>query len=218
MLMGVAEVLAGMRNDLPGTVKFIFQPRRKAHRGERAARADDRGSALDDPKPSAIFGSMCSRIRREIRYRPAHHGKRGRFPHRRAWPPDPWRAALGGIDPVVVASQIVLGLQTIASRQIDVTAAPAIVTVGAINGGVRFNIIPDSVVMLGTIRTFDTAVRNDIHARCAVRRNRSRKAPAQPRRSSSTPRQRDLQRSGMTEKFFPPCAKLRVRATSRLRR
>src|SRR2546426_83382 len=73
----------------------------------------------------------------------------------------PW----AGIDPIVIASQIVMGLQTITSRQIDVTAAPAIVTVGAINGGIRYNIIPDSVVMIGTIRTFDTAVRNDIHQR-----------------------------------------------------
>jgi amidohydrolase len=73
----------------------------------------------------------------------------------------PW----AGIDPIVIASQIVLGLQTITSRQVDLTAAPAIVTVGAINGGVRYNIIPDSVVMIGTIRTFDTAVRNDIHQR-----------------------------------------------------
>jgi amidohydrolase len=59
----------------------------------------------------------------------------------------------------------VVALQTITSRQVDVTAAPAIITVGAFNGGVRFNIIPDSVVMLGTIRTFDTAMRNDIHQR-----------------------------------------------------
>jgi amidohydrolase len=73
----------------------------------------------------------------------------------------PW----AGIDPIVVASQIVLGLQTITSRQVDLTTAPAIVTVGAINGGLRFNIIPDSVVMLGTIRTFDKAMRNDIHQR-----------------------------------------------------
>src|SRR2546425_9386620 len=73
----------------------------------------------------------------------------------------PW----AGIDPIVVASQIVLGLQTITSRQVDLTAGPDVITVGAINGGVRFNIIPDSVVMQGTIRTFDTAVRNDIHQR-----------------------------------------------------
>jgi amidohydrolase len=73
----------------------------------------------------------------------------------------PW----GGVDPIVVSSQIVLGLQTIASRQIDVTAAPAIVTIGMIQGGNRGNIIPDSVVMVGTIRTFDEAMRKDIHAR-----------------------------------------------------
>src|SRR6266436_8521423 len=169
MLMGVAEVLAGMRNDLPGTVKFIFQP------AEEGAPAGERGGAevmieegaLDDPKPSAIFGlHVFPYPAGEIRYRPAGAMAssdvlrivvRGRQTHGAL----PW----AGIDPVVVASQIVLGLQTIASRQIDVTAAPAIVTVGAINGGVRFNIIPDSVVMLGTIRTFDTAMRNDIHAR-----------------------------------------------------
>src|SRR4029077_16919967 len=70
----------------------------------------------------------------------------------------PWN----GVDPVVVASQIVLGLQTVVSRQIDLTSSPAIVTVATINGGVRGNIIPDSVVMTGTIRTFDDKQRQDI--------------------------------------------------------
>ena len=169
ILMGVAEVLAGMRNDLPGTVKFIFQP------AEEGAPVGERGGAelmieegaLENPKPSAIFGlHVFPYAAGELRYRPggtlASSDRfwivvRGRQTHGA----QPW----AGIDPIVVASQIVLGLQTIASRQIDVTAAPAIVTVGAINGGVRFNIIPDSVVMIGTIRTFDTAVRNDIHNR-----------------------------------------------------
>ena len=73
----------------------------------------------------------------------------------------PWN----GVDPIVVGSQIVLGLQTVASRQIDVTLAPAVVTVGVVRGGVRFNIIPDSVVMEGTIRAFDPAMQKDIHAR-----------------------------------------------------
>jgi amidohydrolase len=73
----------------------------------------------------------------------------------------PWR----GVDPIVLSAQIVNGLQTITARQTDVTAAPAIVTVGTINGGVRFNIIPDSVIMTGTIRTFDEAMRKDIHLR-----------------------------------------------------
>ena len=169
MLMGVAEVLAGMRNDLPGTVKFIFQP------AEEGAPAGERGGAelmieegaLDDPKPSVIFGlHVFPYPAGEIRYRSGGTMAssdafrivvRGRQTHGAL----PW----AGIDPIVVSSQIVLGLQTIASRQIDVTAAPAIITVGAINGGVRYNIIPDTVVMIGTIRTFDTAVRNDIHNR-----------------------------------------------------
>jgi amidohydrolase len=73
----------------------------------------------------------------------------------------PW----GGVDPIVVSAQIVLGLQTIASRQIDVTQAPAVVTIGSIHGGNRSNIIPDSVVLVGTIRTFDETMRKDIHDR-----------------------------------------------------
>jgi len=73
----------------------------------------------------------------------------------------PW----GGVDPIVVASQIVSNLQTIVSRQIDITNAPAIVTIGRINGGIRFNIIPDSVVMEGTIRALDPNMQKDIHAR-----------------------------------------------------
>src|SRR5438034_1104001 len=169
MLMGVAEVLAGMRNDLPGTVKFIFQPAEEgAPVGERGgAEVMIEEGALDDPKPSAIFGlHVFPYPAGEIRYRPGGAMAsadafrivvHGRQTHGAL----PW----AGIDPIVVASQIVLGLQTITSRQVDLTAAPAIVTVGAINGGVRYNIIPDSVVMIGTIRTFDTAVRNDIHQR-----------------------------------------------------
>ncbi|HTI04682.1 MAG TPA: amidohydrolase [Gemmatimonadales bacterium] len=169
MLMGVAEVLAGMRAEIPGTVKFIFQP------AEEGPPVGEQGGAelmvtegvLDNPKPSAIFGlHVFPYPTGEIRYRPGGtlaaadrfwivvHG-------RQTHGAQPW----SGVDPIVVASQIVLGLQTITSRQINVTTAPAIVTVGAINGGVRFNIIPDSVVMMGTIRTFDAAMRDDIHAR-----------------------------------------------------
>ena len=169
MLMGVAEILAGMRKDLPGTVKFIFQPAEEgAPTGERggAALMIEEG-ALDDPKPSAIFGlHVLPFPAGDIRYRPGGimasadafrivvHG-------RQTHGAQPWN----GVDPIVVASQIVLGLQTITSRQVDLTAGPDVITVGAINGGVRFNIIPDSVVMQGTIRTFDTTVRNDIHQR-----------------------------------------------------
>ena len=73
----------------------------------------------------------------------------------------PW----GGIDPIVIASQIVLGLQTIASRQLDVTKTPSIITIGSIHGGVRNNIIPDEVQMEGTIRTFSPEVQDDMHRR-----------------------------------------------------
>jgi amidohydrolase len=73
----------------------------------------------------------------------------------------PW----AGVDPIVVASQIVLGMQTIVSRQIDLTQAPAVVTAGMIRGGVRFNIVPEEVVVEGTVRTFDPAMQNEIHER-----------------------------------------------------
>ena len=73
----------------------------------------------------------------------------------------PW----SGVDPIVAAAQIVLGLQTIVSRQINVTQEPAVVTIGGIDGGNRFNIIPDKVEMVGTVRTFDEKMRDDIHSR-----------------------------------------------------
>ena len=169
MLMGVAEVLAGMRQELPGTVKFIFQPAEEGQPAGETGGAEEMivEGALDNPKPAAIFGLHVFPYQTgEIRYRSGatmasadafHIIVHGRQTHGAI----PW----AGIDPVVIASQIVLGLQTIASRQIDITAAPAIVTVGVINGGVRYNIIPDSVVMVGTIRTFDSAMRRDIHDR-----------------------------------------------------
>jgi amidohydrolase len=169
MLLGVAEVLAGMRRDLPGTVKFIFQPAEEGPPTGESGGAEMMiaEGALDDPKPSAIFGlHVFPYPAGEIRYRAGGAMAsadalrivvRGRQTHGA----QPW----SGIDPIVVASQIVLGLQTITSRQVDITAAPAIVTIGAVNGGVRNNIIPDSVVMIGTIRAFDPAMRRDIQAR-----------------------------------------------------
>ena len=169
ILMGVAEVLAGMRRDLPGTVKFIFQPAEEgvpAGEGGGAEMMIAEG-ALDDPKPGAIFGlHVFPYPAGEIMYRAGaimasadalRIVVRGRQTHGA----QPW----SGIDPIVVASQIVIGLQTITSRQVDITAAPAIVTIGAMNGGVRNNIIPDSVVMIGTIRAFDAAMRRDIWMR-----------------------------------------------------
>jgi amidohydrolase len=170
ILLGVAEILAGMREQIPGTVKFIFQP---AEEGpppgeEGGAALMVKEGALDSPKVDAIFGlHVTSRFAvGEIGYRPEGMMAavdsfkitvRGKQTHGAY----PWL----GVDPIVVASQIVLGLQTIPSRQLDSTLAPSIVTVGAIHGGVRNNIIPDEVEMIGTIRSLDAKMRDDIHTR-----------------------------------------------------
>jgi amidohydrolase len=169
ILMGVAEVLAGVRDVLPGTVVFLFQPAEEgAPPGERggAALMIEEG-ALEDPRPDAIFGlhvvplpvghigyraggimAASDRMRITVRGEQSHAAM-------------PWL----GIDPVVTAAQIVLGLQTVVSRQTDLSRAPAVVTVATINGGVRNNIIPDSVVLDGTIRTLDVDMRRDVHQR-----------------------------------------------------
>ena len=170
ILLGVAEVLAGMRKEIPGSVKFIFQPAEEgAPEGEEGgAKLMVESGVLDQPKVDAIFGlHVSSRFPAgEIAYKPEGMLAavdsfkivvRGKQTHGAY----PWL----GVDPIVVASQIVLGLQTIPSRQVDSTIAPSIVTVGAIHGGVRNNIIPDEVEMIGTIRSLDAKMRDEIHAR-----------------------------------------------------
>ena len=169
ILLGTAAVLAGMRSEFAGAVKFIFQPAEEgAPAGEEGgAGLMVREGALADPVPGAIFGlHVWPEPVGSIAYRPgpfmaAADGLslvvRGKQTHGA----QPW----GGVDPIVVTSQIVLGLQTIASRQIDVTKVPAIITIGSIHGGNRGNIIPDSVVLQGTVRTFDEAMRKDIQER-----------------------------------------------------
>jgi amidohydrolase len=170
ILMGVAEVLAGMKERLPGTVKFIFQPAE-----EGAPAGEDGGAdlmieegAFADPRPDVVFGlHVFSNLPvGHVGYvsggaMAAADGLRITVHGKQTHAAMPWQ----GIDPIVTASQIVLGLQTIVSRQAPLTTAPAVVTVGVINGGVRSNIIPDSVVMAGTIRTLDQAMRMDIHER-----------------------------------------------------
>jgi len=170
MLMGVAEVLAGLRGQLRGSVKFIFQPAE-----ELPPEGEDGGAkmmieqgALDGPRPSAIFGlHVTSRLPLNVvGYRPgptmasADNLKitiHGRQTHGAM----PW----AGVDPIVTSAQVVLGLQTIVSREMDLTREPAVLTLGTIRGGLRENIIPDSVEMRGTIRTFDEEMRDDIHER-----------------------------------------------------
>jgi amidohydrolase len=170
ILMGAAEVLAGMKAELKGTVKFIFQPAEEgAPTGEEGgAGMMIKEGALKNPDVDAIFGlhitqgwavgevgfrsmgMMASAEKFEIKVT-------GSQTHAA----QPWR----GVDPIVVGSQIVLGLQTIVSRQIDSTLAPAIISVGTFHAGVRNNIIPDVVHMMGTIRTFDEGMKQQIHER-----------------------------------------------------
>jgi amidohydrolase len=123
---------------------------------------------MESPRPAAIFGlHVTSRLPLGVLgYRPGpamassdtmQITVQGRQTHGAM----PWY----GVDPIVTAAQVVLGLQTVVSRQIDLTREPAVVTVGSIKGGVRGNIIPDSVTMQGTIRTFDEEMRDDVHER-----------------------------------------------------
>jgi amidohydrolase len=167
ILMGTATALVAMRDQLPGTVVFVFQP------AEEGTPDGSRGGAymmleegiFDAPRPDAAFGlhvfstlntgkigyrsgpfmAAADRFRIVVKGEQTHGSR-------------PW----GGVDPIVAASQIVMGLQTLVSRQIDITRNPAVVSVGAIKGGIRNNIIPDQVEMIGTFRTFDPAVRQQI--------------------------------------------------------
>jgi amidohydrolase len=167
ILLGVAEALAGMREQLAGQVLFVFQPAEEGPpEGERGgAQLMLEQGAFKLAKPDVMYGLhvMASLPTGAIGYRSGPFMAsadsftltvKGRQTHGSR----PW----GGVDPIVTSSQIILGLQTIVSRQVDITAIPAVITVGAIKGGIRFNIIPDEVQMVGTVRTFSTDVRNDI--------------------------------------------------------
>ncbi|MDY0067853.1 MAG: amidohydrolase [Steroidobacteraceae bacterium] len=166
ILMGVAQALTSVRKDLPGKVLFIFQPAE-----EGAPEGEDGGASMmlreglfENPRPEAVFGLHVAAALPSgaIGYRsgPFMAGSdafRIEVIGRQSHGSRPW----SGVDPIVAGAQIVMGLQTIVSRQMDITELPVVVTVGKIDGGVRSNIIPDRLEMLGTIRTFDPGVRND---------------------------------------------------------
>jgi len=167
ILMGAAQVLAGLRKRLPGIVLLAFQP------AEEGVPEGERGGAplmldeglLDIAKPDAAFalhvGSSLNTGTVAFRPGPLMAGSdffRIVVTGRQGHGSRPWQ----GVDAIVAAAQIVNAVQTIVSRQVDITALPAVVSIGAINGGVRHNIIAESVEMLGTIRTFSPAMRQDI--------------------------------------------------------
>jgi amidohydrolase len=168
--LGTAAIFAELRDQVPGTIMFIFQP------AEEGAPEGEEGGAylmlkeglFERMKPDAIYGLhvWSAGNAGEISYRSgplmaSADGFQIDIYGRQTHASRPW----GGIDPIVTAAQVVMGLQTIASRQVNVTKAPSVVSVGRINGGIRGNIIPDHVEMLGTVRAFDPDMREDIKRR-----------------------------------------------------
>ncbi|MYA78653.1 MAG: amidohydrolase [Gemmatimonadetes bacterium] len=167
--MGVASVLAEMKDDLPGTVKFIFQPAEEGAPPGEEGGADlmVRENVLEDPTPEAIFGlhALPSLDVGTVGYTigPAFAAVdhftikvQGKQAHG-ARPEE-------GIDPVVMASEIVMALQTIRSRTLS-PLEPSVVTVGIFRGGERFNIIPRGVHLEGTVRTYNPEVRDTVERR-----------------------------------------------------
>ena len=170
MLMSVAEILSGMKSEIKGTIKFIFQPAE-----EGPPEGEEGGAALmvkegvmENPKVDVIFGlHIESDIEvGKIEYKP------GAFMAAADWfsikvkgkgshGSQPWK----GIDPIQISAQIIEGLQNIVSRQMDLTKAPVVITVGKIHGGVRQNIIPEECQLDGTIRTLDSDMQKEVHQR-----------------------------------------------------
>ena len=174
ILMTTAEVLTAMKDKLPGSVKFMFQPAEEgpslyaAFAGKSwGAKQMIKEGVLADPRPDAVFGlhvtsglpagrvgyrsgaamASADELRIKVTGRQGHAGY-------------PWRT----VDPVTTAAQIVLGAQTIVSRRTDLMKSPTVVSISTINGGSRFNIVPETVEMTGTIRTYDADVRKGVHA------------------------------------------------------
>lgn len=168
ILLGVAEILSKNKNDLKGTVKFIFQP------AEEGAPPGEEGGAylmikegvLENPKVDVMFGLHLQSLvpLGTVAYKPEglmasvdnfNIKVKGRGAHGAT----PWDS----VDPIVISSQIILGLQTIVSRQTELTKAAAVITVGSLHGGIRRNIIPEEATMEGTIRTFDASMQKMVH-------------------------------------------------------
>ncbi len=170
ILMGVAQILTEMKDDLKGTVKFIFQPAEEgAPKGEEGgAELMVKEGVLKNPDVDAIFGLHISDDTPvgEIEYRPkgimaSVNSFDIKVTGKQAHGSAPW----GGIDPIVTSAQIINNIQTIVSRSMPLTRQAAVVTVGVINGGVRNNIIPEEVTMQGTIRALDEEMRQLIFKR-----------------------------------------------------
>ncbi len=170
MLMGTAEILASVKSEIKGTVKFIFQPAEEGppEGEEGGAELMVKEGVLNNPKVDVIFGLHINAQTEvgQIKYRPKGtmassdwftikvNGKQSHGAY-------PWQS----VDPIVTASQIIIGLQTIVSRNVNLSQNAVVVSVGQINAGVRSNIIPESLTMTGTIRTLDAETQDFIHGK-----------------------------------------------------
>ena len=168
ILMATAEVLNAMKKDVPGLVKFIFQPAEEGPPGDEEGGAPlmVKEGVMENPKVEAIFGLHINSSLEsgKLGY------KSGAFMASSDWftikvkgkqthGSTPWT----GVDPIVVATQIINNLQTIVSRQQDLTKAPVVITVGKFHSGLRNNIIPEEAILDGTIRTLDSRMQKDVH-------------------------------------------------------
>jgi len=173
MLMGAAEILTQMKNEIEGTIVFIFQPAEEgAPPGEEGgAKLMVKEGVLKNPDVDVVFGLHINSKTEvgKITYKPGGAmAASDRFvikvKGKQTHGSTPW----GGVDPIVTASQIITGLQTIISRQTELTKEGAVISVGLIRGGVRNNIIPEEVEMIGTIRTLDVEMQKKIHEKIRV--------------------------------------------------
>ncbi|MFO2464198.1 amidohydrolase [Pseudomonas sp. 15FMM2] len=174
ILLSTAKILSGMRDRLPGTVVFYFQPAEEGPsdfipdgKNTWGAKMMVQEGVMKSPKPDAVFGlhvwagipagqiayragptlASSDDLRIKILGKQTHAGR-------------PW----DGIDPITVGAQTIVGLQTVVSRRTDISSFPSVVSIGTINGGTRYNIIPESVDMSGTIRSYDYGIRQKLHA------------------------------------------------------
>ena len=172
MLMATAEVLAGIKDDLPGTVQFIFQPAEEGSSLFAPGTGKTWGAKLmlqegifAERKPDAVFGlHVIPGHSGEISYRSGATTASGdaldiTITGKQGHGGMPWNT----IDPIATSALIISGLQTVVSRKANLTLSPAVVTIGTIHGGEAGNVIPETVQMTGTIRTYDEQVRELIH-------------------------------------------------------
>lgn len=173
ILLSTAKILSGMRDTLPGTVVFYFQPAEEGPsdfipdgKNTWGAKMMVQEGVMKSPKPDAVFGLhvWAGVPAGQIAYRPgptlaSSDDLRIKILGTQTHAGRPW----DGIDPITVSAQTLVGLQTVVSRRTDISSYPSVVSIGTINGGTRYNIIPESVDMTGTIRSYDYGIRQKLH-------------------------------------------------------